>query len=330
MHRLALTHVGDPADALELLTTDPPTPADDEVLVEMQAATINSSDFLHITGRYFTTPEPGSGVGSEGLGRVLAAGADVDDALVGRRVVLLPTYRHGSWATHVIAKATDVVTVPDGGDPLQLSMLGVNPMTALRLLRDYGNPHSPDRWIGQTAGNSAVGEYLTKLAHHFGYRTLSVVRRDDAAHDVLSWGADHAVLDGPTLDDDLSAALDGRTLDIAVDPIGGPAGTALAHHLRYGGTLIGYATLSGQPPHVSLVDLLGNHAHLTGFWLPNWITRGQHDAVIEQYHQLADLIVNDTLSARINGTFPLAEWRDAVSLAQRFTRNGKVLFTFDD
>ena len=51
-------------------------------------------------------------------------------------------------------------------------------MTALRLLRDHGDPEDPDRWIGQTAANSAVGEYLVKLAIHFGHRTLNVVRRD--------------------------------------------------------------------------------------------------------------------------------------------------------
>jgi hypothetical protein len=36
-------------------------------------------------------------------------------------------------------------------------MVGINPMTALLMLRNYGNPSMPDRWVGQTAGNSAVG-----------------------------------------------------------------------------------------------------------------------------------------------------------------------------
>ncbi len=57
-------------------------------------------------------------------------------------------------------------------------------MTALRLLRDHGNPLTPRRWFGQTAGNSAVGGYLVKLAKHCGYRTLSVVRRQTGAEQV--------------------------------------------------------------------------------------------------------------------------------------------------
>jgi NADPH:quinone reductase-like Zn-dependent oxidoreductase len=36
------------------------------VLVEVQAATINASDFLYISGRYFITPQPPADVGAEG------------------------------------------------------------------------------------------------------------------------------------------------------------------------------------------------------------------------------------------------------------------------
>jgi len=83
-------------------------------------------------------------------------------------VLLIPTYRHGTWATHLIAATTDIVVVPDDIDIVQLAMVGINPITALLLLRNYGDPSMDDRWIGQTAGNSAVGEYLIKLARRFG------------------------------------------------------------------------------------------------------------------------------------------------------------------
>jgi NADPH:quinone reductase-like Zn-dependent oxidoreductase len=79
-------------------------------------------------------------------------------------VLLLPTYRHGTWASHLIAATTDIVVVPDDIDTVQLAMVGINPITALLLLRNYGDPSMDDRWIGQTTGNSAVGEYLIKLA----------------------------------------------------------------------------------------------------------------------------------------------------------------------
>ncbi len=164
MRKLRITAIGEPAGVLELVEFQAPAPGPGQVLVEVQAATVNASDFLYIRGEYFITPQPPADVGAEGVGRVLAIGSGEDESLVGAPVLLLPTYRHGTWATHVIAAITDIVVVPDDVDIVQLAMVGINPMTAVLMLRNYGDPSMSDRWIGQTAGNSAVGEYLIKLA----------------------------------------------------------------------------------------------------------------------------------------------------------------------
>jgi len=236
MQQLQITAIGEPADVLDLVETPTPTPGSGQVLVEVQAATINASDFLYISGQYFTTPQPAAVAGAEGVGRVTAVGPGVDQTLIGATVVLLPTYRHGTWATHVVADSADIVAVPDGIDTLQLAMVGINPMTALLLLRNFGDPARPGRWIGQTAGNSAVGEYLIKLARRFGWKTVSIVRREAAAEMVRSWGADRVVIDDGNLKSQLAQALGGAELDLVVDSIGGSPTRELVHHLRFGGT----------------------------------------------------------------------------------------------
>jgi NADPH:quinone reductase-like Zn-dependent oxidoreductase len=328
MRKLQIDAIGAPADAVSLVEFDTVSPGVGQIVVEMEAATINASDFLYVTGQYFLVPSAHSDVGAEGVGRVTALGSDVDDALLGARVVLLPSYRHGTWATHVVASVSDVVVAPREADVLQLAMVGINPMTALRLLRDYGNPEADARWIGQTAGNSAVGEYLVKLAKHYGHRTLSVVRREAAAGQVRSWGGDVAVVDGDDLGTRLAAALGEDSLDVAVDSIGGSAGTALARRLRFGGSLVTYAYLSGRPPSVDLADLIGNHANLTGFWLYNWMRRAEPKHVQDAYREVIDLVADGTLSARVEATVALDDFRDAFALSTRPGREGKVLFTF--
>ena len=292
MQRIAFTKIAEPAQALELASADEPTPGPGEALVRMEAATINQTDFLYVAGQYFLTPTAGDTIGSEGVGRVTAVGPDTDTALVGQRVALLATYRHGTWATHTVAAVTDLIAVPDGGDALQLAMLAINPMTALRLLRDHGDPEDPHRWVGQTAANSAVGEYVVRLASHLGHRTLNVVRRDAAADDVRRWGADQVVVDGPDLDRDVTEALGGDGLDIAVDSVGGPASAVLGSHLRFGGTLVTYAAQSGLSPVLSQADLIGKQAKLTGFWLYNWWQRTPLTQVQDEYRELVALIVD--------------------------------------
>jgi NADPH:quinone reductase-like Zn-dependent oxidoreductase len=329
VHKLQITAIGEPADVLQLVEIQAPAPGPGQVLVEVQAATINASDFLYISGRYFITPQPPAGVGGEGVGRVLAVGPGEDESLVGARVLLLPTYRHGTWATHLIAAATDIVVVPDDVDGVQLAMVGINPMTALALLRNYGDPSMPDRWIGQTAGNSAVGEYLIKLARRFGWKTISVVRREAAAEQVRSWGGDRVVIADDNLESNLAQSLGGAELDIVVDSIGGTATRQLVHHLRFGGTLVSYAVLSGQTDSVDVLDLIGRHVNWTGFWEINWLLRTDAAQVHSAYRDLVALVADGTLSARVDRTVRLEDWKNAVSLTQGASgREGKVVFVF--
>ena len=131
MLKLQITAIGEPADVLELVEFNAPTPGPGQVLVEVQAATINASDFLYISGQYFITPQTPADVGAEGVGRVLAVGPGESDSLVGARVLLLPTYRHGTWATHLIAATSDIVVVPEDLDTAQLAMVGINSATGL-------------------------------------------------------------------------------------------------------------------------------------------------------------------------------------------------------
>src|ERR1700752_2268299 len=331
MRKLQITAIGEAADVLQLVEFQAPTPGPGQVLVEVEAATINASDFLYISGQYFITPRPPADVGAEGVGRVMAVGPGEDKSLVGARVLLIPTYRHGTWATHLIADTTDIVVVPDDIDIVQLAMVGINPMTALLLLRNYGDPSMPDRWIGQPAGNSAVGEYLIKLARRFGWKTVSVVRREAAAELVRGWGGDRVVIDDEDLESNLAQSLGGAQLDIVVDSVGGRAARQLAHHLRFAGTLVSYAALSGQSGSVSVLELIGNHVNWTGFWEINWLRRTDIEVVHSTYRELVALVAGGTVSPRVARTVRLADWKDAVSLAQGETgRAGKFVFVFDE
>lgn len=329
MSRLQLDGFGDAGRVVSLVALPALSAGRDEVLVELEAATINMSDFLLINGTYAVRPEVPSVLGAEGVGRVVEAGDGVDAELVGRRVLLLPTYGHGTWATHAVVRADAVVPVPEDVDALQLAMIGINPMTALLLLEDYGGGSpGPGELIGQTAGTSAVGEYVVKLARLAGRPTMSVVRREAAAEQVRSWGGDVVVVDGEDLPARLEAALDGRRLSVAIDGVGGAAGSALAHHLRFGGTLVSYAVLSGELPAAALPDVIFNEVNLTGLWLVNWLRRAPADEVRARYAELVALVADGSLHARVDRTYGLDDWQDAFARAQAYDRAGKILFRF--
>src|SRR5277367_4514053 len=255
MRQLQLIAHGEPTDVIQLKTVSQPALGQEDVLVSMEAAPINPSDFMLVRGNYHVRPAFPFPVGVEGVGRVIQTGSKVDGALRGRRVLILPTYEQGTWADQVVLSARNVVPMSDDADPLQLSMIGVNPATAYLLLKRYASL-MPGDWIGQTAANSAMGQYIIKLAKLAGVKTLNVVRREEAAEQVRRLGGNRVVLQGDSLHKDIEEALDGRRLSLVLDTLGGTPVGDLARSLKSGGSIVSYAVDSGQSPVIPIKDFI--------------------------------------------------------------------------
>ena len=172
---------------------------------------------------------------------------------------------------------------------------------------------------------------MIKLARRFGWKTVSVVRREAAAALVRSWGGDRVVIDDDDLESTLAQSLNGTELDLIVDSIGGPLTRKLVQHLRFGGTLVSYAYLSGRTDSADVLDLIGRHVNWTGFWEINWLTRTETALVHGAYRDLVVLVADGTLSARVDRTMALQDWKDALRLSQGGDRReGKIVFVFDE
>src|ERR1700741_1149165 len=255
MRQLQLVANGEPSDVIKLNTVSEPALGQEEVLVSMEAAPINPSDFLFVRGLYGVRPAFPSPVGAEGVGRVAKIGSKVDVALQGKRVLIIPTYEQGTWADQIVPPVRNIVPMGDQADPLQLSMIGINPATAYLLLNRYVSL-MPGDWIGQTAANAAMGQYIIALAKLAGLKTLNVVRRQEAVEKVRQWGGDRVVLQGDNLHKDIEEALDGKKLSLVLDMVGGTPVGELDQSLRTGGSIVVYAMQSGQFPSISPKDLI--------------------------------------------------------------------------
>src|ERR1700758_1004572 len=216
MRQLQILAHGEPSDVIELNTVSEPPLGQEDVLISMEAAPLNPSDFLFVRGTYGIRPGFPSSVGAEGVGRVAKIGSKVAVALQGKRVLILPTYEQGTWADQVVVPVRNIVPISDDADPLQLSMVGINPATAYLLLSRYVSL-MPGDWIGQTAANAAMGQYIIKFAKLAGVKTMNVVRLEEAAEQVRQWGGDRVVLQSGTLHEDIEEALDGKKLSLVLD-----------------------------------------------------------------------------------------------------------------
>ena len=164
MKSLQLTAFGRPVDSVKLAEGDSQPVGPGELRVAVEAAPLNPSDFLLITGNYGLRPELPSAVGQEGVGRVVEVGDGVAASRVGERVVLAGL---GTWAEEIVVDQAQAVPVTTDADPLQLAMLAINPVTAYALLHGFGDL-KPGDWILQTGGNSAVSGNVISIKRKAG------------------------------------------------------------------------------------------------------------------------------------------------------------------
>jgi NADPH:quinone reductase-like Zn-dependent oxidoreductase len=318
--------IGEPGAvvAFERIELGDPGPA--EVTVRMEAAPVDPSDLGFIRGRYGIRPAAPSGAGQSGVGRVVALGSGVGDAEVGDRVMIIPTSEQFTWQESLNVLASNLVTVDPDFDPVQLSTVGLNQMTAFQLL-EYANLREGD-WIAQTAANSAVGSSVISLARDRGLRTLNVVRRTEAAELVNPLG-DLIVVESDGLAKEVQEVLRQEKLSLILAGTGGRSVSALMGALVPGGSVVSFAAVDAKP--LSLPNLTFGGFSIFGFWIVNWIRNTDRAEVRLAYEQVADLVVGRTLQSAVAGEYELADFASAFRHASGTGpdgRRGKVFFRF--
>lgn len=223
-----------------------PTPADDDVLVRIEASPINPSDLglltagadmarASVTGtpqRPVVTAPLGDGalkalaarldqslpVGNEGAGTVVSAGSsDAAQALLGKTVGIAGGAMYSQYRA---VDASMCLVLPDGASARDGASSFVNPLTALGMtetMRREG--HSA---LVHTAAASNLGQMLVKLCRKDGIPLVNIVRKPEQEELLESLGADHVLNStSPSFDADLVQALKATKATLAFDATGG-------------------------------------------------------------------------------------------------------------
>lgn len=315
-----------PQDVIEAVPFEAPELEAGQVLLELLAAPINPSDVLTLTGQYGILPPLPAIGGNEGVGKVVKHGPGVTAPELGQSV-LLPV-GIGTWATHMVAKAKALMPLPNGVDPIQLSMITVNPPTASLMLSEFVDLQEGD-WVIQNAANSGVGSYLIGLAKLRGLKTVNVVRRASLVEPLLNAGADvvlvDGVVDGLSLAERVSAATGGAVIKLGIDAVGGAATARLGESLGDGATLVNYGAMSGEPCTLSPLVIIFKDITIRGFWLAKWFRTASPERKKELFGTIIGLVATGKLSAPVHATYTVKDIKEAVAVAAGGERNGKVV-----
>jgi NADPH:quinone reductase-like Zn-dependent oxidoreductase len=184
-------------DVLRINEVDRPTPGAGEVLVSVEASSVNGHDTIVragglriVSGRRFPI-----GVGLDFAGTVAATGAGVDAYRVGDRVwgTVHPRKRHtvAAAAEYVVVPAARVAPAPAGISSVEAASLVVAGTTALLALRDTVRLSSGERVLIRGAAGG-VGTAAVQLAHALGGH-VTALARDRHATVLKELGADEVV-----------------------------------------------------------------------------------------------------------------------------------------
>lgn len=314
---------GEPADVIETREIDTPTAAAGEALIKMVLSPIHNHDLWTIRGNYGYKPDlPGAIGGSEALGIVEAVGEGVDDALVGKRVVIAGV--HGTWAEYFVAPAGGLLPLPDAiGDEAGAQLIAM-PFSALSLLETLKVGEGD--WLIQTAANGAVGKIMAGLAKARGIHLLNLVRREEAAEALRAAGIENVLSTSDAEWVKAARALIGEAGAVsAIDSVGGEIAGKLVELLGKDGELVVFGTATGAPLSMSSGELIMKHITVKGFWGSRVSGEMAPDVRMRLIGELVKLAASGQLPLDAGGSFALSDSAEAMKAALTPGRSGKVM-----
>lgn len=319
---LSFPVTGNPTEVLELIEHPLPELTGHEVRVRMRYAPVNPADLNFIEGNYGRAAHPPSIPGHEGCGEVEAVGPKVISLEKGD--VVIPLLGTGCWSQHLTAAEHHFAKLPPSIDPVQGSMLRINPVTAWHLLTKHVDLEAGD-WVAQNAANSGVGRALIQIAKHKGLRTINFVRRAELIPELLELGADAVFLDDDNGVAQARALLATMPLKLAANAVGGDSAIHLMDLLAHEGMMVTYGAMSRRSLKVPNKFLIFKNLRLHGLWITKWFEQASSAELYEVLEPLAKMIIHHELFTAVDEVIPMKDHRRAMQRAQEGGRRGKVV-----
>ena len=308
--------------ALKWTELPTPTPGADEVLIRIQAASLNFPDLLIVQNKYQMKPALPFVPGSEYAGVIEAVGSDVKHLKVGQTVACLSGT--GGFATHTLAPAKLCL-------PLTPSF---NAVDAAAFIMIYATSHHAlvDR-AELTAGETVlilgaaggVGSSAIQIAKAVGAKVIAAASTDEKCALCRQLGADEVInYTNGDFREQIKALTQGKGPDVIYDPVGGefsePAFRSIAWRGRY--LVVGFA--AGPIPALPWNLALLKGASIVGvFWGDFAKREPQKNA--EMMQTLTDWYEHKKIKPFIDSTMPMDQLMQAYERMNSRAVQGKLV-----
>ena len=311
MRAVGFTEFGDPS-VLGIVTVPKPSPGPGQVLVRVEAATVNPTDLGFRRGGRALPPgmEPPFIPGMDLAGVIDAVGPEVAQWQPGNRVMAAVSpwvTGGGAQAEYRVVTEDQLAQVPGGWSLTEAATLPMNGMTVRTALDMLALPAGATLAVTGSAG--IVGQYAIQLGRHEGLTVIGDAKPEDTAL-IESFGAHHVVERGPGMAAAVRALYPGG-VDAVIDAA--LLGPAVLPAVRDGGQLLAVRPFQGETERDIKIQLVqvGQHLH-----------EGRRIA------ELADLVGEGVLTLRVADALPAAQAAEAHRRLEAGGVRGRLVLTF--
>lgn len=315
-----------------------------EVLVRMKAATLNRVDlYMRDSGAGITHQLPQI-MGLDGAGIVEEVGPAETLLKPGQPVVLHPgigcgrcefcqrgggvlcttvqylgEHRNGTLAEYVSVPAQNVFPMPAFLSYAEAAALGVNHLTAWRMLftKAQLKPWETVLIFGIGGGVSLAALQLARLT---GAKAIVTSRDDAKLERALAMGADHAI-NGRAQDvaKEVMALTAGRGVDVVIENVGAAVWSSAMKSLVRGGRLVTCGATSGDQPPADLRRIFIRQLQILGSTLGD----------LHEFRALLALSQRTGLRPVIDSEYPLEQVHAALDRLEAGEQFGKIAICID-
>jgi NADPH:quinone reductase-like Zn-dependent oxidoreductase len=311
-------------DGLELQELEIPEVGDDQVLVRVQAASVNPIDWHRMRGQPLflrasegLTRPKNTGLGGDLAGRVEVVGRSVTSVRPGDEVFGMSIR---TLAEYVRVSEDAVVPKPANATFAEAAAVPVAALTALQGLRDKGQVQPGQRVLINGAAGG-VGTFAVQLANVLGARVTGVCGTRNVEL-VRSLGADDVV---DYTREDFTRS--GQRYDLIFDAVGNHSLSALKRVVEPEGTIVWVGAARGAlggKPMLHLVGALVRRRFVDLKVVPYLTKRSKDDLLL-----LKQLIESGQVTPVIDRSYPLSEVPEAIRYLEAGHARGKVVITLN-
>ena len=312
-----------PVDDLVYREFPDPVPADNEVLVDIEAIGVNFPDGLLVEGKYQMRPQCPFVPGSEFAGKVAVLGPDAKGFAVGDRVFGWHI-GGGAYAERVAALTSEIHPLPASMSVEQGAALLCATGTAHHALRQRGRLQPGETLVVLgAAGGTGIG--AVQIGKAIGARVIAVCSSDEKIEFAKSQGADEGInYSREDLNQAIKAHTGGRGADVVYDAVGGDAFDACSRAMAWDGRLLIVGFAAGRIPTLPVnLTLVKGYSVVGVFW--GEFTRREPEAHAANMRELLAWVEQGKVRPVIDREFRLADGIQAIQYVTGRNVRGKVV-----